>query len=274
MQRETAFHIWYVMAAILAVLFLQYLMTTAVQVEEIPYSQFETYLRDGKIARVTVSDHSLAGTFKQPLDDGRSQFATNRVDPAFADELSKYGVTIEGAPDNSGLVSILSWILPTLFFVAIWVFVFRRMAGGGFGAAGMMSVGKSRAKVYVETDTKVTFADVAGVDEAKAELKEIVDFLKNPQEYGRLGAHVPKGVLLVGPPGTGKTLLARAGRRGGSAVLLHQWLGIRRDVRWRGCGPRPRPVRAGSCQGASHHFHRRARRFGPRARRLSRNRRP
>jgi len=210
MQRETAFHIWYFIAAILAVLFLQYLMTTAVQVEEIPYSQFETYLRGGKIAQVTVSEHSLAGTFKQPLEDGKSRFATNRVDPAFADELAKYGVTIEGAPDNSGLVSILSWILPTLFFVAIWVFVFRRMAGGGFGAGGMMSVGKSRAKVYVETDTKVTFADVAGVDEAKAELKEIVDFLKNPQEYGRLGAHVPKGVLLVGPPGTGKTLLARA----------------------------------------------------------------
>jgi cell division protease FtsH len=103
----------------------------------------------------------------------------------------------------------MSWIVPTLFFVAIWVFVFRRMSAGGLGG-GLMAIGKSKAKVYVEADTKVTFADVAGVDEAKDELKEIVEFLKNPGEYGRLGARIPKGVLLVGPPGTGKTLLARA----------------------------------------------------------------
>jgi cell division protease FtsH len=210
MKRETAFHIWYVIAAVLVVLFVQYLIFSSQQVEAIPYSDFQTYLQGGKIAEVTVSDHSLTGKFKQPLEDGRTKFTTDRVDPGFAAELAKYGVTVEGTPDSSVLTNILSWILPTLFFVGMWVFVFRRMAAGGGMGGGVMLVGKSRARVYVETDTKVTFADVAGVDEAKDELKEIVDFLKNPQEYGRLGAHVPKGVLLVGPPGTGKTLLARA----------------------------------------------------------------
>jgi cell division protease FtsH len=210
MQKETAFHIWYVIAAILAVLFLQYLLATQQQVETIPYSTFETYLHEGKIASVSVSDHYITGQFKQPLEDGKTAFSTDRVDPNFAAELQKYGVTVEGAPDTGFVSNILSWIVPTLFFVAVWVFVFRRMAAGGGVGGGLMSVGKSRAKVYVETDTKVTFADVAGVDEAKEELKEIVDFLKNPREYGRLGARIPKGVLLVGPPGTGKTLLARA----------------------------------------------------------------
>ena len=209
MKKETEFHIWYVMAAVLAVLFLQYLFATSQQVEAIPYSRFETDLKAGKIAKVTVADHYLTGTYKEPLPDGRTQFSTDRVDPAFAAELAKYGVSVEGAPDSSFVTGLLSWIVPTLFFVAVWIFVIRRMAAGG-GAGGLMSVGKSRAKVYVETDTKVTFADVAGVDEAKAELKEIVDFLKNPQDYGRLGARIPRGVLLVGPPGTGKTLLARA----------------------------------------------------------------
>ena len=210
MQRETAFHIWYVIAAVLAVLFLQYAITQGQRVEAIPYSAFETYLHDGKIATVTVSDHYLSGKFKQPLENGKSEFVTDRVDPGFASELAKYNVTVEGTQEGGFLRDILSWIVPTLFFVALWVFVFRRMAAGGGMGGGLMAIGKSKAKVYVEADTKVTFADVAGVDEAKDELKEIVDFLKNPNEYGRLGAHIPKGVLLVGPPGTGKTLLARA----------------------------------------------------------------
>ncbi|HUK57632.1 MAG TPA: ATP-dependent zinc metalloprotease FtsH [Stellaceae bacterium] len=210
MQRETAFHIWYVIAAILAVLFLQYLISMGTQVESIPYSQFEAYLHDGNIAEVVVSDHALSGKFKEALPDGRSRFQTDRVDPAFANELAKYNVTVTGTPDTGFVRDLLSWIVPALFFLAIWVFVFRRMAAGGGMGGGLMSIGRSNAKVYVETDTKVTFADVAGVDEAKDDLKEIVAFLKNPEQYGRLGARIPKGVLLVGPPGTGKTLLARA----------------------------------------------------------------
>ncbi|MBP8271284.1 MAG: AAA family ATPase, partial [Sphaerotilus sp.] len=111
---------------------------------------------------------------------------------------------------NTFLRDLLSWIVPGAVFFGLWYFVFRRFASQQGGLGGFMSIGKSRAKVYVETNTGVTFADVAGVDEAKAELEEVVDFLQHPQEYGRLGAHIPKGVLLVGPPGTGKTLLAKA----------------------------------------------------------------
>jgi cell division protease FtsH len=127
-----------------------------------------------------------------------------------AAEISKYDVTFAGAKENTFLRDLLSWIVPIAVFFALWMFVFRKIAEKQGLGGGFMSVGKSKAKVYVETDTKVTFADVAGVDEAKAELEEIVNFLKNPQKYGRLGGRMPKGVLLVGPPGTGKTLLARA----------------------------------------------------------------
>ena len=206
MQRETAFHVWYVIAAVVGVLLLQYAWSVSVRVEPIPYSVFETYLHDGRIAEITVSEHYLQGKLKQPLDNGKSEFITDRVDPGFAAELSKYNVAFGGTEEKTFLRDLLSWIVPALFFVGLWVFIIRRLGAG----AGLMTVGKSKAKVYVETDTKVTFADVAGVDEAKDELKEIVDFLKNPKEYGRLGAHIPKGVLLVGPPGTGKTLWARA----------------------------------------------------------------
>jgi cell division protease FtsH len=210
MQRHTEFHIWYVIAAVLGVLMLQYVWTTNQQIETVPYSTFQKDLHDGKIKDITVSDQYIHGRFKEPLANGKTEFVTDRVDPAFADELARYNVEFKGTAENTFLQNLLSWVLPMLFFVGLWVFVFRRMAAGGGLGGGLMSVGKSRAKVYVETDTKVTFDDVAGVDEAKDELKEIVAFLKNPKEYGQLGARIPKGILLVGPPGTGKTLLARA----------------------------------------------------------------
>jgi cell division protease FtsH len=134
---------------------------------------------------------------------------TARVDAALAEKLAAKGVVVTGVPSGGLFQTILSWVVPALMFYLIWVFLGRRLADRqGFG--GLMSIGKSRAKVYVEKDTRVTFADVAGVEEAKFELQEVVSFLKDPQSYGRLGAHVPKGILLVGPPGTGKTLLARA----------------------------------------------------------------
>jgi len=143
------------------------------------------------------------------LPSGKSAFVTARVDPQFAEKLAQKGIVVNGVPSGGLIQTILSWVVPALMFYLFWIFMFRRIAERqGFG--GLMSIGKSRAKVYVEKDTKVTFADVAGVEEAKFELQEVVQFLKDPASYGRLGAHVPKGILLVGPPGTGKTLLAKA----------------------------------------------------------------
>jgi len=181
---------------------------TANQIQPIPYSRYEQLLKEGQISNVVVGPTYVEGELKTP-QNGKSRFVTTRVDQPVATELQKYGVDYTGTTGRSVLNDVLSWILPTLVFFAIWAFFIRRMADRqGFG--GLMSIGKSRAKIYVETKTGVTFDDVAGVDEAKDELREIVNFLKDPQQYGRLGARVPKGILLVGPPGIGKTLLARA----------------------------------------------------------------
>jgi len=203
------FHFNYWMIAILVFLGLQYLLSTQQQVATIPYSEFEQHLKDGRIDELAITERRIEGRLKEPLAGGQRRFITNRVEPQLAEHLQQYPVRYTGKVESTLVRDLLSWIIPAAMFFGIWLFLLKRI-GSGLGGGGMMQIGKSKARVYVETDMKVSFADVAGVDEAKDELKEIIEFLRDPQTYGRLGGRMPKGVLLVGPPGTGKTLLARA----------------------------------------------------------------
>jgi cell division protease FtsH len=210
MNKQTQFHIGYWLAAILGIMLLQYFYAVNQKIEAVPYSEFQQMLRDGKVEKVAVSNRFIQGTLKEPLANGKKQFVTTRVDPELAADLQKSGVAYSGEVESTFLTDLLSWVVPALVFFGLWTFLARRIAGQGGIGGGLMSIGKSKAKVYVESDTGVRFDDVAGVDEAKEELQEIVEFLRNPQQYSRLGGRMPKGVLLMGPPGTGKTLLAKA----------------------------------------------------------------
>jgi cell division protease FtsH len=205
--------IWLIVAGLVMVTALGMFSNGGGGSDVIPYSQFQQYLDANKVKQVTVSGNVIHGTLIEAMPDGRTSFTSVQVPPNLATQLAQRNVEFSATPTDSGtLGTLLSWILPPLLFVGIWMFASRAMMGGrggGFGG-GLLSVGRSKAKLVAETDVKVSFNDVAGVDEAKEELHEIIDFLKRPEEFTRLGAHIPRGILLVGPPGTGKTLLARA----------------------------------------------------------------
>ena len=209
MNKKISFSIWYVVLAIWAVIVVHDFIHALHKIEELRYSQFKSLVANGKVDEVSVSSHTLTGKLK-PEGEAKEpkEFTTIRVeDPDLVRDLSQHGVKFDGVVESTFLRDLLSWVVPALVFVGIWFVVFRRL---GQAQGGFMQVGQSKAKIYMEKDIKVTFADVAGVDEAKEELGEVIDFLRTPEKFTKLGGKIPKGILLVGPPGTGKTLLARA----------------------------------------------------------------
>ncbi|BCM20896.1 ATP-dependent zinc metalloprotease FtsH [Mesorhizobium sp. J8] len=207
MDRKHSFNIGYALLVLVLFGFLQLWLGWR-DVTQLSYSDVMRLVGEGKIASVTLTETTIQGQFREP-QEGKSLFIAARVDPAAAEAFEKAGVKVSGGTDSNWLTTILSWILPALLFFGLWMFLFRGFAERQ-GMGGLINIGKSKAKVYVERQTGVTFDDVAGVDEAKIELQEIVSFLRDKDKYGRLGARIPKGTLLVGPPGTGKTLMARA----------------------------------------------------------------
>jgi cell division protease FtsH len=220
--KQRTFSVWYTVGAMLLLFGIQAFLL-APHPESMSYSEFKALLRAGKVSELGLYRDTIEGTFsptglegvlsKEKIEEikrsGKSSpsFVTTRVeDPGLVPELEAARVRFTGHVANTWIATLLSWILPAVIFVGLWMLVMKRMNP----QSGLMSIGKSRAKVYVEHQTGVTFDDIAGIDEARAELMEIVDFLKNPERYRRLGGKIPKGVLLVGAPGTGKTLLAKA----------------------------------------------------------------
>jgi cell division protease FtsH len=209
MEKHHKFSIWYILLAVWAVLLLQNYIGGALSVKTIPYSRFLTLLNQDKVAEVAVTADRIQGRLKseKPGAEKGEAFKTVRVDPHLSELLESHNVTFKGEVQSNFLANLFSWFFPILLFFGIWYFFMKRMAGQ---QPGFMSLGKNKAKIYVQEEVGVTFDDAAGVDEAKQELMEVIEFLKEPSRFTELGGRMPKGVLLVGPPGTGKTLLAKA----------------------------------------------------------------
>jgi cell division protease FtsH len=209
MEKHHKFSVWYVLIAVWIVLILHNVILNMFAIKQIPYSEFIEALEDGKVTEVAITSNQMQGKMKMTEDGQEVErvFTTVRVDPDLSQVLEQYNVTFKGVIESEFLKNLASWVVPVFLFVGIWYFLIRRLASqqGSF-----LTLGKNKAKVYMEDEVPVSFDDAAGVDEAKEELVEVIEFLKEPAKFTRLGGKLPKGVLLVGPPGTGKTLLARA----------------------------------------------------------------
>ena len=222
--KQKQFSIWYVFIALWALMLFQIFVTPYFNPTEVPYSEFKAAVNAGKVEEVSISSTIIHGRMKAdapsegkeskaekegtPAAQDGNIFNTVRVDdPDLIRELDEHNVKVTGVIESTFFRDLLSWVVPIALFFGVWLFLLRRM---GQGQGGFMTVGRSKAKIYMEKEVKVSFADVAGVEEAKDELREVIDFLKTPEKFRRLGGRIPKGILLVGPPGTGKTLLAKA----------------------------------------------------------------
>lgn len=221
-KKQRDFSIWYFLVAVILMIGIQHFLANP-QWEPVPYSRFKALVKKGMVSDLVIAEKTVRGNIKgqavkeilspdrlkQIGHDGEKDlpFIAVRVeDPGLITELEEAAIPFRGEVSSGWLSTILSWTIPVILFFLLWNFLFKKLGSG----SGLMQIGKSKAKVYIEKSTGVTFADVEGIDEAEEELAEVVEFLKTPAKYQRLGGHIPKGVLLLGPPGTGKTLLARA----------------------------------------------------------------
>jgi len=209
MEKHHKFSIWYVFLGIWVVLIIHNMLFSALSIKTIPYSEFLKLVKEGKVTEVAITQNQIQGRL---LEDGTESgqgksFRTVRVDSDISRLLEESNIKFKGEIESTFFRNLFSWIIPIFIFVGIWYFMMRRMAGQ---QPGFMSLGKNKAKIYMREDIDVTFDDVAGVDESKQELVEVIDFLKEPQKFTKIGGKIPRGTLLVGPPGTGKTMLAKA----------------------------------------------------------------